>query len=594
MTTMIAADVTTFLPRHAGVPLNTWAGPEGPSSACSIRNGAITTGAKAIVWSLEELGISAIFGIPGGNVIPLYDALMDSRTVRNILTRHEQGAGHAAEGYAAASGRVGVAVATSGPGATNLITAVADAYFNSVPMLIITGQVSSALMGTDAFQEADILGMTTPITKHSFLVTAAEDIAPTIAKAHLIASTGRPGPVLVDITKDAQQAPVTFQWPAQSKLPGYRSTTHASRRQISLAVQHIREATRPLLFIGGGVVKAAATAELRQFVESIDLPVVTTPKGRGAFPEAHERHLGVTGPYGHASARIMLQEADLIIAIGTSLNAMTSSSSPERFAHTAKLIHADIDPAEVGRIHKADVSIVGDAKDVLHALAEAFSGTDAHAPSAGLGKMPLQNTDGHDLRDGGRDPDNGLLNPDYVFARISALTGTEAVFAMGAGYHHTMAAQSLQCNRPNSWLNSSTPGYGVPAAMGAKVAEPDRAVWAIDNDRYFQMTNQELATCTLNNIPIKVAIFNTSMSTQGTTSPAGPEPDLVKLAEAYGAMAVRVSNPEDIDHAIKLAMDTNDRTVVLDFVISARAMRPENRVGYPCSSPTPAGTSKHS
>jgi acetolactate synthase-1/2/3 large subunit len=572
MTAIMTADVTTLSPRRAGDSLDSLAEAHSPSSTCNTRNGTITTGAKAIVWSLEALGISDIFGIPGGNVIPLYDALMDSRTIRNILTRHEQGAGHAAEGYAAASGRVGVTVATSGPGATNLITAIADAYFNSIPILIITGQVSSALMGTDAFQEADILGMTTPITKHSFLVTAAEDIAPTIAKAHLIASTGRPGPVLVDITKDAQQAPVTFQWPTRPKLPGYKVTTHASKRQITSAVRLIREAKRPVLLIGGGVIKAAATAELWQLVQATDMPVVTTPNARGAFPEAHERHMGISGPYGHASAGFMLQDADLIIAIGTSLSAIRTVDNPEPFSHNARLIHTDIDPAEVGRIRKADISIVGDAKHVLQALTDSLSGNEGHTPYVHLQTMPPTNT--HDLMTPARDPDNGLLNPEYVSERIGALAGTEAIYAVGAGYHHTVTARSMQCNRPNSWLNSSTPGYGVPAAMGAKVAKPDFAVWAIDSDRYFQMTNQELATCTVNNIPIKVAILNTSKSTQSSaTIHRGPEPDLVKLAEAFGALAIRVSNPDDVDRSIKLAMDTNDRTVVLDFAVSARAKR---------------------
>lgn len=543
----------------------------------SGRNGRITTGAKAIVWSLEELGVTDIFGIPGGNVMPLYDALIDSSALRHILTRHEQGAGHAAAGYAAASGRVGVTIATSGPGATNLLTAIADAYFSSISMLIITGQVSSALIGTDAFQEADIIGMTTSITKHSFLVTSAEDIAPTLAEAHLIASTGRPGPVLVDITKDAQQASVMFQSPGNPRLPGYRPKTIAHKGQISSAAQLVRQSQRPVLFIGGGVIKADAATELGQLVQLTGIPVVTTPNARGTFPEADERHLGISGRHGTDSAFLALKDSDLVLAIGTGLSER-STGNPAFFAPKAKLIHADIDPTEISKVRIADVSIVGDAKEIIRSLTETLAGDERNRPN--LIPRPKRSEDSKGHLTPGREPeDGGLLSPPYVIERIGALTGADGIYVAGAGEHQAWAARHIECNHPKSWLNSASPGYGVPAAMGAKVAQPDHKVWAIDSDAGFQMTNQELATCTVNHIPIKVAILNTGKSGQGQDIAdrsrqtidvnTVAHPDFVKLANAFGALAIRVSKPDEVDAAIMLALDTNDRTVVIDFAVPA-------------------------
>jgi acetolactate synthase-1/2/3 large subunit len=538
---------------------------QGSVSEGPIRNGSITSGAQAIVWSLESLGVSDIFGIPGGNVIPLYNALMDSTEIRHILVRHEQGGGHAAAGYAAATGKVGVMVATSGPGATNLITAIADAHFRSLPMLIVTGQVSSKLMGTDAFQEADIIGMTASITKHSFLVTTAEDIAPTLAEAHLIASTGRPGPVLVDITKDAQQATTEFHWPPEPKLPGYKPRTKVHQRQIESAVQLILEANQPVLLTGGGVITAEATAQLRKFVQLADIPVVTTPDARGAFPESDGHHHGVLGEHGSPSAQTTLRDSDLIIAIGTSLN--EHSTRIQLAKPAVKLIHADIDPAEVGRVRAADLSIVGDAKHVLHALTENLAYRQQNAPVP----LPRPSTaERLQKQPPGRYLEAGLLNPQYVLGRIGALTGPSGVYAAGAGQHQKSAAH-LQCNQPRSWLNSSAPGYSLPAAMGAKVARPDRTVWAIDSADQFQMTNQELATCMVNHIPIKVAILNSTPRRKAATGPepvhAAAPPDFVKLAEAFGALAVRVTKAGEVEEAIKVALDTNDRAVVIEFAV---------------------------
>jgi len=554
--------------------------------------GTVLTGAEIVVRSLELLGVKDVFGLPGGAILPVYDPMMDASELRHILVRHEQGAGHAATGYAAASGKLGVCIATSGPGATNLVTAIADAHMDSVPMLAITGQVFSNLMGTDAFQEADIVGITMPITKHSFLVSKVEDIAPTLAAAAHIATTGRPGPVLVDITKDAQQDKTAFIWPPKVDLPGYRPVTKAHGKQVQAAAELLVEAKKPVLYVGGGVIRAGAQPELIAFANATGAPVVTTLMARGAFPDSHEQHLGMPGMHGTVPAVLALQESDLIVALGARFDDRVTGKAAQ-FAPHAKVVHVDIDPAEISKIRFADVPIVGDVKDVLTDLTPAFkaaAATEAPDYSAwwtrlnGLRKAyPL----------GYQATSDGLLSPQHVITRIGELTGPEAVYAAGVGQHQMWAAQFIKYDRPNSWLNSGgagTMGYAVPAAMGAKVAEPDRVVWAIDGDGCFQMTNQELATCALNNIPIKVAIINNSslgMVRQwqtlfyngrysNTDLQTGYEtvriPDFVKLAEAYGALGIRVEKEEEIDAAIKLALETNDRPVVIDFVVSADAM----------------------
>ncbi|KQZ08659.1 acetolactate synthase 1 catalytic subunit [Agromyces sp. Root1464] len=565
-------------------------------SPASVPSGAPVeiTGAEAVVRSLEMLGITDVFGLPGGAILPVYDPLLDSKKLRHILVRHEQGAGHAAEGYASSSGKVGVAIATSGPGATNLVTAIADAHMDSVPMLAITGQVFSNLMGTDAFQEADIVGITMPITKHSFLVKDASEIPATIAAAYHIASTGRPGPVLVDITKDAQQAKAVFRWPPKIDLPGYRPITKAHGKQVAAAAQMLAEAKRPVLYVGGGVIRAGASEELLALAETTNAPVVTTLMARGAFPDSHRQHLGMPGMHGTVPAVIALQEADLLIALGARFDDRVTGKAA-LFAPNAKVVHVDIDPAEISKIRVADVPIVGDAKDVLVDLEAAYR--DAVAGATGTPDLDEWWATLDGLRAefplGFSTPSDGLLAPQQVIQRIGELTGPEAVYAAGVGQHQMWAAQFIKYERPNSWLNSGgagTMGYAVPAAMGAKVAEPDRVVWAIDGDGCFQMTNQELATCTLNKIPIKVAIINNSslgMVRQwqtlfydgrysNTDLNTGHDsvriPDFVALAEAYGALGIRVTKAEEIDDAIKLALETNDRPVVIDFVVSADAM----------------------
>ncbi|PSL39838.1 acetolactate synthase large subunit [Labedella gwakjiensis] len=564
--------------------------PRKPQAAVS--QSEILTGAAAVVRTLELLGIDDIFGLPGGAILPVYDPLMDSKDLRHILVRHEQGAGHAAEGYASSSNRLGVCIATSGPGATNLVTAIADAYMDSVPLLAITGQVFSTLMGTDAFQEADIVGITMPITKHSFLVKDASEIPATIAAAAHIASTGRPGPVLVDITKDAQQATAPFVWPPKIDLPGYRPVTKAHGKQVQAAAQLFVEAKKPVLYVGGGVIRAQASDELLELAERTGAPVVTTLMARGAFPDSHEQQLGMPGMHGTVPAVLALQEADLIVALGARFDDRVTGKA-ELFAPNAKVVHVDVDPAEISKIRIADVPIVGDAKDVIVDLVAAYDAAAKETEPDISEWWTYLNGLREEFPLGYAPTTDGLLAPQYVIQRIGEITGPEGVFASGVGQHQMWAAQFIKYERPNSWLNSGgagTMGYSVPAAMGAKVAQPDRDVWAIDGDGCFQMTNQELATCAINNIPIKVAIINNSslgMVRQwqtlfydgrysNTDLNTGHDtvrvPDFVKLAEAYGCLGIRVTKEEEVDAAIKLALETNDRPVVIDFVVSADAM----------------------
>ena len=552
------------------------------------------TGAQSLVRALELAGVEVIFGIPGGAILPAYDPLFDS-SIRHILVRHEQGAGHAAQGYASASGRVGVCMATSGPGATNLVTAIADAYMDSIPIVAITGQVSSNLIGTDGFQEADIRGITMPITKHSYLVTDAAQIPRVIAEAFHIAGTGRPGPVLVDIAKDALQATTTFDWPNELALPGYRPTTHPHGKQVREAARLLIDAERPVLYVGGGVIKAEASAELLQLAETYGIPVVTTLMARGAFPDSHELHLGMPGMHGTVAAVSALQKSDLLVSLGARFDDRVTGNL-DSFAPLAKVIHADIDPAEISKNRHADVPIVGDCREVisdllvvLAALAEDGEKGDYAAWREQMGAVKTKYPVGYDA------PAEGLA-PQTVIERLSAIAGPEAIYAAGVGQHQMWAAHYVDYERPRQWLNSGgagTMGYAVPAAMGAQVADPDRVVWAIDGDGCFQMTNQELATCALEGIPIKVAVINNSslgMVRQwqtlfyegrysNTDLNTGPEsigarriPDFVKLADAYGCVGLRCDSVEDLDATIEKAMAITDRPVVIDFVVERDAM----------------------
>ncbi len=567
--------------------------PTPPASARPAAPARSVSGAQSLVLALEELGVENIFGIPGGAILPAYDPLMDSAKVRHILVRHEQGAGHAAQGYASATGRVGVCMATSGPGATNLVTALADAYMDSVPMVAITGQVASRVIGTDAFQEADIRGITMPITKHNYLITDPDRIPSALAEAFHIASTGRPGPVLVDISKDALEGRTTFSWPAPFDVPGYRPVTRPHAKQIRAAADLLRTAQRPVLYVGGGVIRAEAAQQLAEFTDLAQIPAVTTLTARGALPDSHPLHLGMPGMHGSVAAVTALQKADLLVALGTRFDDRVTGLI-STFAPEAKVIHADIDPAEISKNRVADVPIVGDCKEVLTELIAAVR-EDHRAGNGGDYEAWRTRTRGWvDSFPLGYTPDEDAtaIPPQYVIERIGALTGPEAVYASGVGQHQMWAAQFVQYERPNSWLNSGgagTMGYAVPAAMGAKVGEPDRVVWAIDGDGCFQMTNQELATCVINNIPIKVAIINNSSlgmvrqwqtlfygkrysNTDLHTAVGSRVPDFVKLADAYGCVGLRCERAEDVDDVIRQALAINDVPVVIDFVVERDAM----------------------
>jgi acetolactate synthase-1/2/3 large subunit len=553
------------------------------------------TGAQSLVLALEAVGADTVFGIPGGAILPAYDPMLDSDKVRHILVRHEQGAGHAAEGYASATGKVGVCMATSGPGATNLVTPLADAHMDSVPIVAITGQVSSAAIGTDAFQEADIRGITMPITKHNYLVTDPAKIPQVIAEAFHIARTGRPGPVLVDISKDALQATTTFTWPPKFDLPGYRPVTRPHGKQIREAARLIAAAERPIFYIGGGIVRAGASEALRKLVELTQIPVVTTLMARGTVPDSHPLNLGMPGMHGTVAAVTGLQKSDLLITLGARFDDRVTGQLSS-FAPHAKVIHADIDPAEISKNRVADVPIVGDVGEVITELIAQIE-ADRAAGSDDLGAWDYSAW--RELVAGWKqtfplgwtETDDNSLSPQYVIQRIGELTGPEGTYVAGVGQHQMWAAQFIQYERPNAWLNSGglgTMGYAVPAAMGAKAAEPERTVWAIDGDGCFQMTNQELATCAVNNIPIKVAVINNSslgMVRQWQTLFYGSRysntdlqttgeriPDFVKLGEAYGCLSLRAETPEEVDAAIKLALETNDRPVVIDFIVHRDAM----------------------
>jgi len=556
----------------------------------------VLTGAQALIRALEELDVDTVFGIPGGTILPAYDPMFDSKKLRHILVRHEQGAGHAATGYAQATGKVGVCMATSGPGATNLVTPIADAYMDSVPLVAITGQVSSATIGTDAFQEADICGITMPITKHNFLVTKAEDIPRAVAEAFHIASTGRPGPVLVDIPKDVLQASAPFHWPVELNLPGYRPVSKPHGKQIREAARLITKAKRPVLYVGGGVLKAHATEELLALAELTGAPVVTTLMARGAFPDSHKLHLGMPGMHGSVAAVTALQKSDLIVALGARFDDRVTGKLSS-FAPEAKIVHADIDPAEISKNRTADVPIVGDCREVLTELAAAVRAEQAAGRTADYAAWWEALEDWRTRYPLGYETVPGELAPQYVIERLGKIVGPDAIYTTGVGQHQMWAAQFISYEKPYTFLNSGgagTMGYGVPAAMGAKAGRPEATVWAIDGDGCFQMTNQELATCALNNIPIKIAVinngalgmvrqwqtlfYNQRYSNTNLRASAGAEPqnvripDFVKLAEAYGCVGLRCESPDQVDAVIEKAMAINDAPVVIDFVVHEDAM----------------------
>ncbi|MFC0543810.1 acetolactate synthase large subunit [Kutzneria chonburiensis] len=548
------------------------------------------TGSASLVRSLEAVGCEVVFGIPGGTIMPAYDALLDSTTLRHVLVRHEQGAGHAATGYAQATGKVGVCMATSGPGATNLVTPLADAYMDSVPVVAITGQQSRALIGTDAFQEADICGITMPITKHNVLVTDPAEIPRAIAEAFHIASTGRPGPVLVDIPKDVLQETTSFSWPPELRLPGYRPTTRPHGKQVREAAKLITGAHRPVLYVGGGIIKSGATAELLELAELTGIPVVTTLMARGAFPDSHPQHLGMPGMHGTVAAVAAMQKADLLIALGTRFDDRVTGQLSS-FAPDAQIVHADIDPAEISKNRRADVPIVGDCKEILGDLIAAVKAEREHTATADIAPWVTETYGWRETYPLGYDwPSDGALAPQYVIERIGQIAGPDAIYAAGVGQHQMWAAQFIKYERPSSWINSGglgTMGFAVPAAMGAKFGAPDKVVWAIDGDGCFQMTNQELATCAIEGAPIKVAVINNGnlgmvrqwqnlfYSERYSHTDLGTHkhriPDFKMLAEALGCAGLRCESKEDVDATIQQAMEINDRPVVIDFVVGKDA-----------------------
>ena len=551
----------------------------------------VMTGAKAIVTTLEALGVTDVFGMPGGAILPTYDPLMSS-SLHHILVRHEQGAGHAAQGYALASGKVGVAIVTSGPGATNTLTAIADANIDSVPIVVISGQVGASLIGTDAFQEADVVGASMPLAKHSFLVTDPREIPARLTEAFHIAKTGRPGPVLVDITRSAQVEEFEYIWPVPMDLPGYQPAFEPIPRQIERAAEEIARAQAPVFYVGGGLVRARAEKELRELVALSDAAVVTTLPARGAFPDSDPHNLKMPGMHGTVPAVGALQRADLVVALGARFDDRVTGKL-DSFAPRARIVHVDIDAAEMSKNRYADVAVVADLKPALTAL-------NAALPEAyeRLGKPDLSGWWRYlnRLREtyplGWTEPTDGFMAPQEVISKLSSIAGPEAIYVTGVGQHQMWAAQFIEFEEPSHFISScglGTMGYCIPAAMGAQVGAPDKVVWAVDGDGSFQMTNQELATCSINRIPIKVALINNSVLgmvrqwqtlfygerySNTTLNPTEGEqiPNFEMLAKAYGLEARTVRRAEDVEDAIKWAMSINDRPVLLDFRVSKDAM----------------------
>ncbi len=543
------------------------------------------TGAQAVIRSLEAEGVDVVFGHPGGAILPAYDPILDS-PIRHILARHEQGAGHMAEGYAHATGRVGVAIATSGPGGTNLVTALADAHMDSVPMVALTGQVATGAVGGDAFQEADITGITMPITKHNELVDDPERIAGAIREAFHIASTGRPGPVLLDLPKDVLNARFSYRSADRLHLPGYKPTTRGHGRMVREAAREILRSRQPVLYVGGGVIKAGAADELRRLAELLNLPVVTTLMARGAFPDSHRQHLGMPGMHGHWTAITALQRADLIVALGARFDDRVTGDLGS-FAPDARVVHVDIDPAEIGKNREPDVPIVGDCRVVLTqiieevelALAEAGGREQARRAIDGWWVQLERWRRLHPLR--GEQPADGPLKPQAVIRAIGEKLDGDGIVVTGVGQHQMWAAQHIRYERPRTWINSGglgTMGFCVPAAIGAKVGRPDEVVVGIDGDGSFQMTLQELATARTEGVPVIFCVINNGglgMVRQwqelfydkrfSQVDLGWDVPDLVKLADAYGCVGYRCERPEDVDSTLDKALAVGEVPVIVDF-----------------------------
>jgi acetolactate synthase-1/2/3 large subunit len=536
------------------------------------------TGAQALIKSLEQQGVDTVFGLPGGAILPVYDPLLDS-SIRHILVRHEQGAGHMAEGYALATGRPGVAIVTSGPGATNIVTPIANAHMDSTPLVVITGQVATASIGTDAFQECDITGITMGITKHNFLVQSAQELPRAVAAAFHLATTGRPGPVLIDVPKDVSQSMMDWWYPStvdEYDLPGYRPEVDLDEDAIAGAVALIAASRRPVLYVGGGTLKSHASQELLAFAERTKMPVVTTLMARGAFPDSHDQHLGMPGMHGMYAAVTAIQRCDLLISLGARFDDRVTGRI-SAFAAGAKVIHVDIDRAEFNKVRQADVAIQSNVAAALVAL-DASSATPRSLDAwweeirSWQEKYPLTYDE---------PTDDELLRPQFVIESIARKAEPGTIVTSGVGQHQMWAAQHWKFEEPGTWINSGgagTMGFGLPAAIGAKVGRPDRTVWCIDGDGCFQMTAQELVTARTEGIPIKVAILNNAYlgmvrqwqemfydERYSEVYLSAELPDYVKWAEAMGCVGMRATNLKEMADVIDEANKINDVPVVIDF-----------------------------
>jgi acetolactate synthase-1/2/3 large subunit len=548
------------------------------------------TGAQALIKALEQERVEVIFGLPGGCILPAYDPLLES-SIRHILVRHEQGAGHMAEGYAHVTGRPGVAMVTSGPAATNLVTPLMDAYMDSIPMVGITGQVSTTAIGTDAFQECDTVGITRSVTKHNELVMRAEDIPMAVRQAFHIATTGRPGPTLIDLPKDILQAEMTWNWPSDDEvaaaLPGYRPTTKGHPRMIKEAARMILAAERPVLYVGGGILKARAAEALRELAELTGIHVVTTLMARGAFPDDHPLCLGMPGMHGNATAITAMQKSDLLIALGARFDDRITGKV-SAFAPGAKIIHVDIDPAEQGKVRRPDVPIVGDCRlvteEIITAIRDLLAGGTVQADT-GAWKSRVSGWREQFPLTYEQSAPGDALKPQYCLEKLRDAAPPGTIVSSGVGQHQMWASQFWRFDEPYTWVNSGglgTMGFSIPAAIGAKMGRPDRTVWAVDGDGCFQMTAQELVTATVERIPIKVALLNNSYlgmvrqwqemfydERYSEVYLSTEVPDYVKWAESMGCVAIRVESPEEVEPAIEKANSINDRSVVVEFRVDA-------------------------
>jgi acetolactate synthase-1/2/3 large subunit len=540
------------------------------------------TGAQALIKSLEMENVEVVFGLPGGCILPAYDPIIES-SIRHILVRHEQGAGHMAEGYAHVTGRPGVAMVTSGPAATNLVTPLCDAYMDSIPMVAITGQVPTAAIGTDAFQECDTVGITRSVTKHNELVMSPQDLPRAIKEAFHIATTGRPGPVLVDVPKDVLTGTMDWEWPESLDLPGYKPTLGGNPKMIKEAARYILAAHQPILYVGGGILKARAAEALLELAELTDIRVVTTLMARGAFPDDHRLCLGMPGMHGNYTAVTAMQKSDLLIALGSRFDDRITGRL-DGFAQDAKIIHVDIDPAEIGKVRRPDVPIVGDCRLVIEELIKAIKDLQQggeSAPDRAAWNQTLSGWQEKFPMTYEPQAEGDALKPQMVLEHLRDSCPPDTILCSGVGQHQMFASQYWKFNHPYTWVNSGglgTMGFAVPAAIGAKVGRPDKMVWAVDGDGCFQMTAQELTTASLERIPVKIAILNNSYlgmvrqwqemfyDERYSEVYLSPDtPDYVKWAESMGCVAFRCESPEEVQPAIDKANEIDDRPVVVEF-----------------------------